>query len=562
MFPGYVFCRFDVLRRLPILTTPGVLQILGTGNTPIAVSEMEIASLQAIVAARIPAQPFPFVQVGQRVRINQGVLAGVEGIVISFKQCLRLVLSVALLQRSILLEIDQEIVSAEQIPDPYYRGVARQLFEAAISFFDGRARILPRRLNVNIHFPPVSQTPDPEYRPTQPTPAGADSGGDDWSGIECLRALYRRKSTILWITCLGAASAALITAAAPRWYQSQASIEIQGANENFLNLRDVYPTAAGADSSPVYIQTQADLLQQDDSIEQVVRKLRLQEREEFQAGPSLRDRFRRMTGTVSPSEPSVRTAVEMVRKHIRVVPSRNTRIIHIVCDARNAPLAADIANTLAENFVEQSIKIRQQAARQTYESLSLQLAELRSKLPRPNTELTRDGRVKGAMDAGHEFYDAMLQKADEARIASALRQSNIRLAGLAQPGARPYKPNLPLNLAIGIFGGLVVAIGLVMLQEQTNSVLRVPGEAGTYLTLPELGAIPKALSPRLSTLYLPGWGNGKLLVERAALEDRSSSLSEAFRTTLASILSVGCEGDHPRASSSLAHGRWKEKQRS
>src|SRR4029077_21261304 len=54
------------------------------------------------------------------------------------------------------------------------------------------------------------------------------------------------------------------------------------------------------------------------------------------------------------------------------------------------------------------------------------------------------------------------------------------------------------------------------------------------------------LAPRLSTLYLPSWGNGKLLVERAALEDRSSSLSEAFRTTLASILSVGCEGDHPR----------------
>src|SRR5437764_10707980 len=45
LFPGYVFCRFNVLTRLPILTTPGVTQILGTGNTPIPLSENEIVSL-------------------------------------------------------------------------------------------------------------------------------------------------------------------------------------------------------------------------------------------------------------------------------------------------------------------------------------------------------------------------------------------------------------------------------------------------------------------------------------------------------------------------------------
>jgi len=144
--------------------------------------------------------------------------------------------------------------------------------------------------------------------------------------------------------------------------------------------------------------------------------------------------------------------------------------------------------------------------------------------------------------AARTLYESLQQKADEARIASNLRQSNIQLAGPAQPPSRPFKPNLPLNLAIGIFAGAVVAIGLVMLQEQTNSVLRVPGEAGTYLTLPELGAIPMAPTG-FSRLYLPGSGNGKLHVERAALEHRSSSVSEAFRTTLASILSDGGDGN-------------------
>jgi transcription antitermination factor NusG len=114
LFPGYVFCRFNVLMRLPILTTPGVTQILGTGNTPAPLSENEIVSLQTAINADLPLQPFPFLQVGQRVRIQEGVLAGVVGIVIRFKQSLRLVLSVTLLQRSILLEIDPYQVSVER----------------------------------------------------------------------------------------------------------------------------------------------------------------------------------------------------------------------------------------------------------------------------------------------------------------------------------------------------------------------------------------------------------------------------------------------------------------
>lgn len=115
LFPGYVFCRFNAMRSLPILTTPGVTQILGVGNMPISLSETEITSLQIAIKAQLLMQPFPFLQVGRKVRIHKGVLAGVEGIVMGSKQCLRLVLSVTLLQRSVLLEIDRDHVSAEGV---------------------------------------------------------------------------------------------------------------------------------------------------------------------------------------------------------------------------------------------------------------------------------------------------------------------------------------------------------------------------------------------------------------------------------------------------------------
>ena len=115
LFPGYVCCRFDVESRLPILTTPGVIQVLGAGNTPIALADGEVLSLQTAIRSQLPLQPFPFFQMGQKIRIDRGVLAGVEGIVMSVKQCLRLVLSITLLQRSVLLEIDRDHVGAQQI---------------------------------------------------------------------------------------------------------------------------------------------------------------------------------------------------------------------------------------------------------------------------------------------------------------------------------------------------------------------------------------------------------------------------------------------------------------
>jgi transcription antitermination factor NusG len=114
LFPGYVFCRFNSLMRLPIVTTPGVTHILGAGNRPVPLSETEIGSLQIAMKAQLPLQPFPFLQVGQRVRIEEGVLAGVVGIIVNVKRSVNLVLSVTLLQRSVLLEINRDQVDLEQ----------------------------------------------------------------------------------------------------------------------------------------------------------------------------------------------------------------------------------------------------------------------------------------------------------------------------------------------------------------------------------------------------------------------------------------------------------------
>jgi len=107
LFPNYVFCRMDPHIRLPVLTTPGVLDILGGRSGEASIDEDEIVAIQKATAAKLNCEPFAWIVAGERVKIDHGPLKGLTGIVINVKGTDRLVLSVALLQRSIVVEIDR-----------------------------------------------------------------------------------------------------------------------------------------------------------------------------------------------------------------------------------------------------------------------------------------------------------------------------------------------------------------------------------------------------------------------------------------------------------------------
>ena len=106
LFPGYLFCRFHERARLPILVTPGVVSVVGMGKIPVPVPEEEVEAVAALLRSGLPATPWPFVRVGQRVVIERGPLRGVEGILQEIKNTYRLVVSVQLLQRSVAAEVE------------------------------------------------------------------------------------------------------------------------------------------------------------------------------------------------------------------------------------------------------------------------------------------------------------------------------------------------------------------------------------------------------------------------------------------------------------------------
>ncbi len=111
LFPGYVFCRFSYDQRLLVLNTPGVTSIVGFGTRPVPVDDREIEAIRAVVASGLPVQPWTYLRTGQRVRIEQGCLEGVVGIVLRDRDAFRVLINVEILQRTVAVEIDRALLT-------------------------------------------------------------------------------------------------------------------------------------------------------------------------------------------------------------------------------------------------------------------------------------------------------------------------------------------------------------------------------------------------------------------------------------------------------------------
>jgi len=110
LFPGYVFLHgaMDKASYVEVLKARGLVQILGERWDRLAtIPDVEIDAIQRIVGARVPTLPYPYLREGQRVRITQGPLADVEGILVRTKPNRGLlVVSVDLLRRSVAAHVD------------------------------------------------------------------------------------------------------------------------------------------------------------------------------------------------------------------------------------------------------------------------------------------------------------------------------------------------------------------------------------------------------------------------------------------------------------------------
>ncbi len=105
LFSGYVFARFETQYRIPVISTPGVLRLLGDQKWDL-VEDAELEKIREGLAKGLPLRPHAAITVGTMVRIRDGMFAGVEGVVSELRKQCKVVITLAAVRQCFSLEVD------------------------------------------------------------------------------------------------------------------------------------------------------------------------------------------------------------------------------------------------------------------------------------------------------------------------------------------------------------------------------------------------------------------------------------------------------------------------
>ena len=114
LFSCYVFAKFVPKRveRLNVLRVAGVLALVGSGGEGTPIPDGQIDAVRTLMDGGIPWSSYPFLKIGQRVRIRGGALEGLEGILVGRAGNQTLVISIDAIQRSLSVRVEGYQVEA------------------------------------------------------------------------------------------------------------------------------------------------------------------------------------------------------------------------------------------------------------------------------------------------------------------------------------------------------------------------------------------------------------------------------------------------------------------
>jgi capsular exopolysaccharide synthesis family protein len=226
----------------------------------------------------------------------------------------------------------------------------------------------------------------------------------------------------------------------------------------------------------------------------------------------LRRQYTQLTATVKPNYP---TAVALERQLDTVRKSLDR--------AKQA---------LTQNIVQQY-----QAARANEQYLAQAVQQQKAVVNDIAQKSIQYNILKQKVDTDQQLYENLLQRMKEAQIQSTLTSSNIRVVDGAELPKSPVKPRVYLNLALGMFLGLSLGVGLAFFQEYMDDTLKTPDEVESLLRLPSLGVVPSFLLN--GTGKKDGKSKSMVLAQgdghQAAIQSSQAAL-EAYRSLRTSIL--------------------------
>jgi capsular exopolysaccharide synthesis family protein len=382
-------------------------------------------------------------------------------------------------------------------------------------------------------------------------------------------------------------------------YRSEAILEVTGINQDFLNTKGVDPTANQL-SGDAYIETQTKLLTSPPVVERTVQLLGPKVPPAIAARQSLSGVLSRWLDQPAENQPEKGDAVVLgMLADAQVKVDGTSDLITLTMFGPEPQLTADTANVLIAQYIELSQQVRGDSAGNTNRFLLAQLADARQNLRESESELqdyarqsaivipnasqesvagdkqqsgvvsdqsskeVRYDSLKKAVDADRDIYQAMLRRVKQAGIVAALKSSDVRVVSPATPQPSPYRPNLGLNLALGLLFGIGLSTVYILVRERNDASLRIPGQSVRQLNLAELAVVPSArlrnsarIPLTLRNLKAPeaeGEGHG-FFANRPAVVDKDmvqwcqeeTMMADAYRSAITSILLSRVNGVAPR----------------
>jgi capsular exopolysaccharide synthesis family protein len=236
---------------------------------------------------------------------------------------------------------------------------------------------------------------------------------------------------------LGGVGALFLALSEQPSYRARTTLEIQAVNPRFLNddLNPIPGDRSGAD-----LPTEIAVLESESMTKRALAKALSQPQPIAQAAPNALWAWLQSTG-LAPASKKVdwQYAISIAAAKVRVRPVGMTRVVEIATESVNAQAAAVFVNTLANEFIDDSIEARWKSSQRIAAWLGRQLVDLRSKVQQSETELQNYSRAAGLMFSGGNntvAADKLRQLRDELLKAQALkRDQEARYQSVAS--ARP-----------------------------------------------------------------------------------------------------------------------------
>jgi len=264
--------------------------------------------------------------------------------------------------------------------------------------------------------------------------------------VEYWEMLRHHKGTLAVACFLGLLFSLLFTLPQTSIYRARASLEIQNLNENFLNLRDVSPTTNEGSSSPAEydLQTQVKILQSESVLERVIVKLNLPQMFAQESERSRLAAWRKALGLEeSPRSLARDDLLRSVSKNLTIETEPKTRLIEILYNSPDPQLAADFANTLTTEFIQQNLEARWKSTQQTGEWLTRQMDDVRIKLEKSEDVLQSYAAASRLLftsekdNVAEEKLRQLQEELSKAQADRAVAQSKFESASKASPDSLP-----------------------------------------------------------------------------------------------------------------------------